>query len=60
MRSLEKKKSIIIIGPYEILFPHLFFIFLYSILMVKLNCINQKASLINWFYILKSNFLIYL
>ncbi len=46
----------------SILFPNLFsiFIFLYSVLMVKLNCINQKASLINWFYILKSNFLIYL
>ncbi len=24
------------------------FIFLYSVLMVKLNCINQKACLINW------------
>ncbi len=24
-----------------------FFIFLYSVLMVKLNCINQKACLIN-------------
>ncbi len=35
----------------SILFPNSFFsifIFLYSVLMVKLNCINQKACLINW------------
>ncbi len=33
-----------------VLFPNSFFsifIFLYSVLMVKLNCINQKACLIN-------------
>ncbi len=35
----------------SVLFPHLVFsisICLYSVLMVKLNCINQKACLINW------------
>ncbi len=35
----------------SVLFPNSFFsifIFLYSVLMVKLNCINQKACLINW------------
>ncbi len=46
------KKNIIIIGPYEIRFISKFiffiFIFLYSVLMVKLNFINQKACLINW------------
>ncbi len=35
----------------SVLFPNSvfsIFIFLYSVLMVKLNCINQKACLINW------------
>ncbi len=33
----------------SVLFPNYFFsIFIYSVLMVKLNCINQKACLINW------------
>ncbi len=35
----------------SVLFPNSVFsnlIFLYSVLMVKLNCINQKACLINW------------
>ncbi len=34
----------------SVLFTNLFyiFIFLYSVLMVKLNFINQKACLINW------------
>ncbi len=35
----------------SVLFPNSFFsilIVLYSVLMVKLNCINQKACLINW------------
>ncbi len=33
----------------SVLFPNSsIFIFLYSVLMVKLNCINQKAYLINW------------
>ncbi len=60
--EFEKKKIKYYNYMKSILFPNLFsiFIFLYSILMVKLNCINQKASLINCFYILKCNFLIYL
>ncbi len=41
----QKNKNIIIIGPYEIRFIS---IFLYSVLMVKLYFIIQKASLINW------------
>ncbi len=35
----------------SVLFPNSvfsIFIFIYSVLMVKLNCINQKACLINW------------
>ncbi len=35
----------------SVLFPNSFFpifIFLYSVLIVKLNCINQNACLINW------------
>ncbi len=35
----------------SVLIPNSFFsifIFLYSVLMFKLNCINQKACLINW------------
>ncbi len=35
----------------SVLFPNSvfsIFIFLYSVLMVKLNFINQKACLINW------------
>ncbi len=34
-------------------------LFLYSVLMVKFNCINQKACLINWvlqFYLYKIMF----
>ncbi len=56
------KNIIIIIGPYEypFYFQIQFFIFLYSVLMVKLNFINQKACLINWvlqFICTKSYFL---
>ncbi len=40
-------KKIIIIWIYEISFISSF-IFLYSVLMFKLNCINQQAHLINW------------
>ncbi len=39
----------------SVLFPNsifFIFIFLYSVLMVKLNCINQKACLINCFTVL--------
>ncbi len=49
----------------SVLFPKSFFsifIFLYSVLMVKLNCINQKACLINWvlqFYLYQILFSIY-
>ncbi len=33
----------------SVLFPKSFyFYFIYTVLMVKLNCINQKAHLINW------------
>ncbi len=35
----------------SVLFPNSVFsilIFLYSVLMVKLNCINQSVCLINW------------
>ncbi len=37
----------------SVLFPNsvfFIFIFLYSVLMVKLNFINQKACLINWVF----------
>ncbi len=49
---LPPKTNIIIIGLYKICFiNNLFFFFifivLYSVLMVKLNCINKKACLIN-------------
>ncbi len=48
---ITTKKCIIIIGPYEIRFISKFSffisIFLYSVLMVKLNCIHLKACLIN-------------
>ncbi len=44
------KTIIIIIGPYEIRFISKFiFIYLYSILMVKLHFINKKTCLINFF-----------